>query len=167
MFFISTLLASWILNFGRYGDNNSIILFLLLLSAGIFVYKYYDWVSNIWVVTNLRVVDEWGVFTRNSKESVLEKVNNVSYEQSIVGRMLNYGDVQIQTAAEKGDTINKYVTDPRMLKNKIIECQDQCNELALNGDMMDCPFCAEGIKAKAKICRFCDKEIPEVTEALS
>jgi hypothetical protein len=31
-----------------------------------------------------------------------------------------------------------------------------------SGVMRVCPFCAENIKAKAKICRFCQKEVPEL-----
>ena len=27
--------------------------------------------------------------------------------------------------------------------------------------MMQCPYCAETIKAQAKVCRFCNKDIPE------
>jgi hypothetical protein len=31
-----------------------------------------------------------------------------------------------------------------------------------SGFMRVCPFCAENIKARAKICRFCQKEVPDL-----
>ena len=38
---------------------------------------------NLWVITNQRIIDEFGVLTTNSKESPLDKINNVSYHQSL------------------------------------------------------------------------------------
>jgi len=80
---------------------------------------------DIWAVTNLRVIDERGVFNLYTKESPLEKINNLSYYQSLLGRILHYGDVEIQTAAEDGATIYKKVTHPRLLKDTIAVCRDE------------------------------------------
>ncbi|MEO5789423.1 MAG: PH domain-containing protein [Gelidibacter sp.] len=90
-----------------------------------FTYKFMDRQTNIWVVTNLRIIDEYGVFSVNSKESPLDKINNVSYHQPFIGRVFGYGDVQIQTAAEMGSTTHKMVEKPRLLKDTITKCQDQ------------------------------------------
>src|SRR5688500_20155426 len=67
-----------------------------------FLLVYFSWKVNIWVVTNYRVIDEAGLFSHFAKESPLEKINNVSYDQSLWGRILNFGHVEIQTAAEIG-----------------------------------------------------------------
>ena len=88
-------------------------------------YKIIDRKTNIWVVTNLRIIDEYGVFSVNSKESPLDKINNVSYHQPFIGRVFGYGDVQIQTAAEMGSTTHKMVEKPRLLKDTITKCQDE------------------------------------------
>ncbi len=89
------------------------------------IYRIVDRKTNIWVVTNLRVIDEYGVFSINSKESPLDKINNVSYQQSLIGRVFGYGNVQIQTAAEMGSTIHYMVEKPRLLKDAITKCQDE------------------------------------------
>lgn len=90
-----------------------------------FVYKIVDWNNNMWIVTNLRVIDEHGVFSVNSKESPLEKINNVSYRQPLIGRILGFGNVQIQTAAEMGATVHRMVEKPKLLKDTITEYQDE------------------------------------------
>ena len=67
--------------------------------------------------------DEYGVISLNSKESPLDKINNVTYEQSIWGRMFGYGNVQIQTAAEIGSTVYYMVEKPQELNDTIPQMQ--------------------------------------------
>lgn len=152
--------------------------FIALISAVYFLYRIFERRINIWAVTNLRVIDEYGVFSRNAKESPLEKVNNVSYQQSLMGRIFGYGSVQIQTAAEMGATTYRFVSSPRLLKDTITLCQNEYSQTqialqaqtlaqAITGtqkpgaDTRECPYCAEIIKAKAKICRFCQRELED------
>jgi len=85
---------------------------------------------DIWAVTNLRVIDEKGVFSLYSKESPLEKINNLSYRQSLLGRILNYGDVEIQTAAEDGATIYPMVAGPKQLKDTVAQCREKYSQEA-------------------------------------
>jgi uncharacterized membrane protein YdbT with pleckstrin-like domain len=75
-------------------------------------------------VTNLRVIDEFGVFTNNTKESPLDKINNVSYRQTFWGKLFGYGNVQIQTAAEIGSTTYFNVQNPKELKDTITNMQE-------------------------------------------
>lgn len=88
-------------------------------------YKWYDWSVNIWAVTNYRVIEEEGVFSILAKESPLDKINNISYQQSFFGRMWGYGDVEIQTAAGEGMTIHRFIDDPKELKDTINEAKDR------------------------------------------
>lgn len=88
-----------------------------------FLIVYFSWKVNIWVVTNYRVIDEAGLLNHFAKESPLEKINNVSYDQSIWGRILNFGHVEIQTAAEVGATDYYNVHGPKRLKDTITLAQ--------------------------------------------
>lgn len=103
---------------GGYGYIIPSILICYLL------YKIVERNNNIWVVTNLRVIDEFGVFSLNSKESPLDKINNVTYNQTISGRIFGFGNVQIQTAAEIGSTTYYMVERPKKLKDTITLMQE-------------------------------------------
>ena len=96
---------------------------LALLGIIVFTVKYLQWRAYIWVVTNQRVIDEVGLFSHFAKESPLEKINNVSYSQSFWGHLFNYGNVEIQTAAQVGATNYYKVSNPKLLKETITQAQ--------------------------------------------
>lgn len=106
-------------------DNIKIALIIALITALYPAYLFLEWRHNLWGVTNMRVVDESGFFTRYSKESPLDKINNVEYTQSLWGRMFGYGDVEIQTAAELGDTRYTMIHQPKLLKDTITLAQEE------------------------------------------
>lgn len=108
-----------------YTSIGSVGLLLAVPFVGYFIYKVVDRNNNIWAVTNLRVIDEYGIFTNNTKESQLEKINNVTFNQSFFGKIFNYGDVQIQTAAEVGATTYVMVEKPKELKDTITQMQEE------------------------------------------
>ena len=110
-------------------------LIFFVLGALYFAYRELYRRRDIWVVTNLRVIDERGIFTLFTKESPLEKINNLSYEQNIVGRMLNYGQIEIQTAAEDGATIYALITNPKRLKEEIAMARDAYSKELLQSSL--------------------------------
>jgi len=105
------------------------ILVLPLLALMWLGYRIIERNHTIWAVTNLRIIDEEGLFSVETKESPLDKINNVSYSATVFGRMLGYGDVEIQTAAETGSTLYEMVEDPRLLKDTITQMQEDYKSL--------------------------------------
>lgn len=100
---------------------------LVILGLAVLFFAYREWYRrrDIWVVTNLRVIDEEGIFTLESKESPMEKINNISYRQTILGRILNYGEVEIQTAAMDGATLYTMITNPKKLEDTIAKAREK------------------------------------------
>ncbi|MFN8243793.1 MAG: PH domain-containing protein [Ferruginibacter sp.] len=123
------LLAILLLVIGWPGSGAKFI--IILLTALYPMYEYINWKYNLWSVTNLRVVDESGFFSRYSKESPLDKINNVEYDQSILGRIFGYGNVDIQTAAELGETTYNLIHHPKLLKDTITHAQEEYKKLQI------------------------------------
>jgi len=98
---------------------------IILVTALVPFFMYLNWRHNLWAVTNLRVIDESGFISRYSKESPLDKINNVEYDQSIWGRILGFGNVDIQTAAEMGETVYDLIHHPKLLKDTITHAQEE------------------------------------------
>ncbi|MBK8983454.1 MAG: PH domain-containing protein [Ignavibacteria bacterium] len=116
---ITLIVSAVCIYFGGY------VLIALILPAGYLTYKIIERNCNIWIVTSLRVIDEEGVFTHNTKESPLDKINNVSYSMTFWGKIFRYGNVQIQTAAEIGSTVYYDVSNPKKLKDTITHMQEE------------------------------------------
>jgi membrane protein YdbS with pleckstrin-like domain len=103
--------------------------------------KYYTWRVNIWVVTNFRVIDEAGLLNHYAKESPLDKINNVSYDQTLAGRLFNFGHVEIQTAAEAGATDYYNVNHPKRLKDTITAAQAEYKNWQYRNQADRCSGC--------------------------
>ena len=69
-------------------------------------------------VTNFRVVHKSGFIKRRTFEMSLDKVESVDVNQSIMGRLLNYGDVTIRGVGEGIETI-KTIASPLSFRNSI------------------------------------------------
>lgn len=76
--------------------------------------------SNRYVLTDRRVIKQTGIINRNSIDSYLDKINNVEHRQSLWGRMLNYGDVIIDTASETGMTHFPMIARPLEFKRVVL-----------------------------------------------
>ena len=69
-------------------------------------------------VTNLRVVHKTGFIKRQSIEMSLDKIASVNVDQTILGRILNYGDVKISSVGDAEEEI-RMLTSPLEFRNAI------------------------------------------------
>lgn len=64
----------------------------------IFTLTIYAWLErwlSEYVITNRRIIIKTGFIARNTFEMNLSKIESVNVEQSIMGRILNYGSITI------------------------------------------------------------------------
>ena len=69
-------------------------------------------------VTNFRIVHKTGFIKRRTFEMSLDKVESVDVNQSILGRIMNYGDVTIMGVGEGKETIQT-IASPLAFRNSI------------------------------------------------
>jgi len=79
---------------------------LLLVALAWLTVIYMQWLNQDYLVTNRRVVKVEGILNKRSADSSLEKINDAVLQQSLFGRMLGYGDLDILTAAE--ESVDRY-----------------------------------------------------------
>lgn len=129
MFYLPAI-AAWIvalvlLILSRTTITEGIILLCLSGSAIVAIIGLY-WTVKAWFhrwttetdVTNLRVVHKTGFIKRRTFEMSLDKVESVDVNQSILGRLLNYGDVTILGVGEGKETIST-IASPLVFRNYI------------------------------------------------
>jgi len=69
------------------------------------------------VVTNRRVIRKVGVVSREVQQAPIEKIQDITIEQGVLGRMLGYGTVIVETASEKGMLVFPAVSAPDNFRN--------------------------------------------------
>src|SRR5512142_1417712 len=81
------------------------------------------WYNHKYVVTTHRVIQIFGIFNKNVTDSSLDKVNDVKMDQSILGRIFNFGDIEILTASELGINRFTFIGDPIRFKTAMIDAK--------------------------------------------
>jgi hypothetical protein len=83
------------------------------------------WYNRQYIVTNRRVIQTAGVFSKDVVDSSLEKVNDVKLSQSFWGRLFDYGDIEILTASEVGANVFRSIGDPVKFKTTMLNAKEQ------------------------------------------
>lgn len=69
-------------------------------------------------VTSRKVVAKWGLIARSTIEQRLEKVESISVDQTVWGRMLNFGHVTVHGTGIS-ETPIKRIADPLTFRRKV------------------------------------------------
>jgi PH (Pleckstrin Homology) domain-containing protein/putative oligomerization/nucleic acid binding protein len=93
---------------------------LLVVPVARFIYHFLVWENREFIITNRRVIQISGVLNKNVFDSSLEKVNDVKMSQSLFGRIFDYGDVEIMTAAEEGENLFRRILGPLKFKTAML-----------------------------------------------
>jgi membrane protein YdbS with pleckstrin-like domain len=64
-------------------------------------YRIIEWYTDWFVATNKRVMLNYGVFTRRVAMMPLIKVTDMSYNRSVLGRLVGYGEFVLESAGQE------------------------------------------------------------------
>jgi uncharacterized membrane protein YdbT with pleckstrin-like domain len=91
---------------------------LALVAVGLLIQQWFRWWITEIAVTDRRVIYKKGLVRRQTNEMNMDKVESVKINQSILGRLLDYGDVTILGTGEGFETL-RTVANPIELRNSI------------------------------------------------
>ncbi len=115
--FVVLIVALALVTFS-FGGLLATVLFIVPVAA--FSRDYLQWWYEEYIITNRRVIQSEGVINKHVIDSALEKVNDVVLDQSFLGRMLDYGDIEILTASEGGVNRLHKISSPVRFKTEML-----------------------------------------------
>lgn len=137
-----------------------------------FIWPFIRYKTSEYAVTNKRLVVKLGLIQREADETLLSKIENIAVDQDIWGRILGYGTITITGTGgtrEGFPRISAPMELRRQVHAQISEQEDRRGGLnatlpdpGVNRVERECPYCAETILAKAKVCKHCGKEVQPV-----
>lgn len=120
-----------------------------------------------YAVTDKRVLARLGIIERHSLETLLSKIEAIGVEQGVAGRLLGYGTITITGTGGTRETL-ELIPAPlefrRQVQGQIVELEERRGLVAspaAGGARVerDCPYCAEPILARARVCKHCGRDV--------
>ena len=82
-----------------------------------FIVRYIGYRNNDLILTNKRVFGKCGLIHTTQMQSPLNKIDTVSYENGLIGKIIGYGTVEIATASSHFKF--RYIRDGHSLYNDV------------------------------------------------
>jgi uncharacterized membrane protein YdbT with pleckstrin-like domain len=77
------------------------------------------WQSTSFTLTDQRIKIETGVFGRQSKMIPIDRVQDCTTRQSLFGRMLGYGRVEVDAAGAQGAEVLNHLPNPGAFRDQV------------------------------------------------
>ena len=100
----------------------TVAVLLWLAVIGWVAWRVFDWYFDRFILTNKRVMVVSGIVTRKVAMMPLLRVTDMKYEQSALGRMLNYGTFVLESAGQDQALREvKHLPNPNELYLRVVE----------------------------------------------
>ena len=122
---IEVFIGTWA--FFRF-DNN--IIRWIIFGAAIFILiwqvaiPFLGWLTTQYVFTSRRIIVRRGLLTKHGRDMPLAKINNVSFEVGLIGRAMNYGTLEIESASDDGDLVINDVPNVEDIQRQVYELHE-------------------------------------------
>ncbi len=80
----------------------AVAVFVLVAVPAVFV-PYLRWRTTHYVITSHRVMVRRGILTKNGKDITLSKITDVSFQQTVIDRIIRSGSLHIESAGDSPD----------------------------------------------------------------
>ena len=99
-----------------------------------FLVRWLRWSNEHFVVTTERLIHRKGVVAKSGMEVPLERVNNISFNQTAMERMMGSGDLLIESGGESGQQHFRDIPRPGDVQQKIYAAMEALEDA--NADRM-------------------------------
>jgi uncharacterized membrane protein YdbT with pleckstrin-like domain len=99
--------------------DNYVGIALIAISVINLLIVYIGWRTTDFVLTTDRLVTRRGVFSRDSREIPLDRINDLSCHQSLFERVIGAGDLMIESGGERGQETFSNFGNPFELQNAV------------------------------------------------
>lgn len=122
---IGALIVSWIGRFDGMIAQALLALEGIAFVAGVLVvlWRWWNWRTEEYLITNRRLLKVSGIINKRSGDSSLEKINDAILEENLIGRLLDYGDLDILTAADIAVDRYRMLDKAKDFKKKMLEAK--------------------------------------------
>jgi uncharacterized membrane protein YdbT with pleckstrin-like domain len=115
--------------FFAYFEPPSIVAWLALLAGAVVLIAFpvrslLAWITSHFVVTSDRVIHRSGWLAKRSMEMPLERINDVTFTQSVLERLVGAGSLRIQSASEHGQNHFRDIRRPEDVQKLIYELSE-------------------------------------------
>jgi uncharacterized membrane protein YdbT with pleckstrin-like domain len=86
---------------------------------------FLSWITSHFVVTSDRVIHRAGWLAKRSMEMPLERINDVTFSQTVLERMVGAGSLRIQSGSEYGQNHFKDIRHPEDVQKLIYELSEE------------------------------------------
>ena len=97
------------------------------------------WTSRSFTITDRRVLLDTGILSRSSKVIALDRVQDISTGQSLLGRLLGYGRVEIDSAGAAGVEVLSALPEPQRFRDAVFEQAEELRSQGLRGPAPPAP----------------------------
>ena len=93
------------------------------------------WRWTMFVLTSDRLITRSGIIAKHSREIPLERINDVTFTQTILERVLGAGDLLVESAGERGQTKISDVRKPEQVQLMIYKQTEDNSTRVVRGQM--------------------------------
>ena len=100
---------------------------LVLVAVFAVLVPYLRWRTTRYVITSHRVMVRRGILTKTGKDITLSKITDVSFEQTLLDRVIRAGSLHIESAGDSPDEDLRYIprsNEVQQLINRLIDEDD-------------------------------------------
>ena len=83
------------------------------------LWVYLKWRTTDFVLTNDRLITRTGVLSRQSREIPLDRINDLACHQSLFERIIDAGDLIVESGGERGQQTFTNIAEPMELQNAV------------------------------------------------